>query len=363
MPGHHRSAELRSRGTPHATRELSNSAEHRAAYGPPPAVRLTMTPGPPRADRPVAVTRGRGESDKMTYGVPVQEGPQDLPTPMVSGTRKGTGTRELLVNLTMREVRSQFKRTTLGRLWSFINPLATIAIYSVVFGYILQSPIEPGLNSGIHLFALFLAAALIPWTFLSGAIMSGMGSIVNNSGLLSKVYFPRFILPVSTILAMTVTFAIELSLLTVIMAIVGGPEVFIFLPGLILLMLMTVLFCIGIALMLSIAMVYFRDTQHFMNIFIQLWFYATPIIYSETLVLSLQERARADGWTLFGQPFPLFFLYNLNPAARITGSFRRMLYDYVWPSWEDWAVVSLWAAIALGAGTLVFRKFSARVVE
>jgi ABC-2 type transport system permease protein len=299
----------------------------------------------------------------MTYVVPVQEGPDELPTPLVTGARKSTGTRELLMNLTMREVRSQFKRTTLGRLWSFINPLATIAIYSMVFGYILQSPIQPGINSGIHQFALFLAAALIPWTFLSGAIMSGMGSIVNNSGLLSKVYFPRFILPVSTILAMTVTFAIELGLLTVIMAIVGGPEVFIFLPGLILLMLLTVLFCIGIALMLSIAMVYFRDTQHFMNIFIQLWFYATPIIYSETLVLSLQTRARADGWTLFGQPFPLFFLYNLNPAARITGSFRRMLYDYVWPSWEDWAVVTLWAAIALGAGALVFRKFSARVVE
>ena len=101
---------------------------------------------------------------------------------MVAGTRKSTGTRELLVNLTMREVRSQFKRTALGRLWSFINPLATIAIYSMVFGYILQSPIEPGINSGIHLFALFLAAALIPWTFLSGAIMTGMGSIVNNAG-------------------------------------------------------------------------------------------------------------------------------------------------------------------------------------
>jgi ABC-2 type transport system permease protein len=299
----------------------------------------------------------------MSYAVPVQEGPDDLSTPLVSGTRKSTGTRELLTNLTMREVRSQFKRTALGRLWSFINPLATIAIYSMVFGYILQSPILPGINSGIHQFALFLAAALIPWTFLSGAIMSGMGSIVNNSGLLSKVYFPRFILPVSTILAMSVTFAIELGLLTVIMAIVGGPKVFIFIPGLLLLMVLTVLFCIGVALMLSIAMVYFRDTQHFMNIFIQLWFYATPIIYSEALVLSLQDRARAAGWTLFGEPFPLFFLYNLNPAARITGSFRLMLYDYVWPSWQDWFVVTCWAAIALGIGTLVFRKFSARVVE
>lgn len=299
----------------------------------------------------------------MTYGVPVQEEPDHIAIPMVAVTRKTTGTRELLVNLTMREVRSQFKRTTLGRLWSFINPLATIAIYSMVFGYILQSPIQPGINSGIHLFALFLASALIPWTFLAGAIMGGMGSIVNNSGLLSKVYFPRFILPVSTILAMSVTFAIELSLLTVIMAIVGGWKVLLFIPGLILLMGLTVLFCIGVALMLSIAMVYFRDTQHFMAIFIQLWFYATPIIYSEALIVQLQTKVQDAGWTLFGEPFPLFFLYNLNPAARITGSFRAMLYDYVWPSWQDWLVVCVWTGIVLAIGTYVFRKFSARVVE
>lgn len=299
----------------------------------------------------------------MTYAVPVQDGPPEFPGLPVSGLRKRTGTRELLVNMTMREVRSQFKRTALGRLWSFINPLATIAIYSLVFGYILQSPIQPGTNSGIHLFALFLAAALIPWTFISGAIMAGMGSIVNNAGLLSKVYFPRFILPVSTILAMTVTFAIELSLLTVIMAIAGGPEVLLFLPGLILLMGITVLFCIGVALMLSIAMVYFRDTQHFMAIFIQLWFYGTPIIYSETLILQLQTRMQDAGWTLFGQPFPLMAIYNLNPATQITGAFRAMLYDFAWPTWGEWLGCTVWAALTLGAGTLIFRKYSARVVE
>src|SRR5664279_638295 len=120
----------------------------------------------------------------MSYAVPVQEGPEDFPDAVVAGTGRISGTRELLANLTMREVRSQFKRTALGRAWSFINPLATIAIYSIVFGYILQSPISPGVNSGIHYFALFLASALIPWTFLSGAIMAGMGSIVNNAGLL-----------------------------------------------------------------------------------------------------------------------------------------------------------------------------------
>jgi ABC-2 type transport system permease protein len=280
-----------------------------------------------------------------------------------SAIRTTSGTRELVLNLTMREVRSQFKRTTLGRLWSFINPLATIAIYSVVFGFILKSPIEPGVNSGIHTFAFFLATALIPWTFMSSAIIGGMGSIVGNAGLLSKVYFPRVILPVSTIMAISVTFAIELGLLTAILAVVGGPEVLIFLPGLIAMMALTIVFCIGVSLMLSIAMVYFRDTQHFMSIFMQLWFYATPIIYAQTLIDGIQDNIRRDGWTLFGEPFPLVLIYNLNPATRITGSFRSMLYDFEWPRWQDWLIVVGWAGIALGLGLLVFRRFSARVVE
>lgn len=286
-----------------------------------------------------------------------------VPLPSASAPRRGTSTRELLLNLTMREVRSQFKRTALGRAWSFINPLATIAIYSMVFGFILKSPITPGVNSGVHLFALFLAAALIPWTFFAGAILAGMGSIVNNEGLLSKVYFPRFILPVSVILALAVTFVIELSLLTVIMAIVGGIEVFIFLPGLVAMMAIMITFCIGVALMLSIAMVYFRDTQHFMALFIQLWFYATPIIYSQALVESLQQQVRNSGWNLFGEPFPLLFLYNLNPATLFTGAFRSMLYDFVWPSWTVWLGSLVWALAMLGIGSRVFRRFSARMVE
>lgn len=302
----------------------------------------------------------------MTYVVPAQEEPQPLPDLPVTGTGRTTGTRELLTNLTMREVRSQFKRTTLGRLWSFINPLATIAIFSLVFGYILPATNEPGTNSGVHVFALFLATALIPWTFLSGAITNGMNALVLNAGLLSKVYFPRFVLPMATILAMAFTWLIELSILIVIMAIAGGPTVFLFLPGLILLALITMAFCIGFALMLSIALVYFRDTQHLMAIFMQLWFYATPIIYAESLISGpggLTQRAQEAGWTLFGQPFPLTLIYNLNPATLITGAFRSMLYDFAWPSWRVWLGCLLWALFALGLGVTIFRRFSARVVE
>ena len=276
---------------------------------------------------------------------------------------RGPGTRELVQNLTMREVRSQFKRTALGRLWSIINPLASIAIYSLVFGFILVSPITPGTNSGIHVFALFLATALIPWSFFAAAILTGMGSIVNNEGLLSKVYFPRFILPVSSILAIAVTFGIELSLLTIVMAIAGGIEVFLFLPGLIAMAVIMIVFCIGVALMLSVAMVYFRDTQHFMALFIQLWFYATPIIYSQALVQSQEQKLQASGWNLFGEPFPLLFLYNLNPATLFTGAFRTMLYDFAWPAWPVWLGASVWALAMLGIGSLVFRRFSARMVE
>ena len=190
-----------------------------------------------------------------------------------------------------------------------------------------------------------------------------MGSIVNNEGLLSKVYFPRFILPVSSILAIAVTLAIELSLLTVIMAIAGGFEVFLFIPGLLAMMAIMITFCIGVALMLSIAMVYFRDTQHFMALFIQLWFYATPIIYSQALVQSLEGQMRESGWNLFGEPFPLLFLYNLNPATLFTGAFRSMLYDFEWPNWSVWVGSLAWALAVLAIGASVFRKFSARMVE
>jgi ABC-2 type transport system permease protein len=168
---------------------------------------------------------------------------------------------------------------------------------------------------------------------------------------------------VSTILALSVTLMIELSLVTVIMAFAGGIEVFIFLPGLIAMMAIMIAFCVGLSLMLSIALVYFRDTQYFMALVIQLWFYATPIIYSQSLIESQQQALRASGWNLFGEPFPLLFLYNLNPATLFTGAFRTMLYDFAWPQWGVWAGSLAWALVVLAIGAAVFRKFSARMVE
>jgi len=268
------------------------------------------------------------------------------------------GSRELLINLTLREIRSQFKRTALGRLWSFINPLAIIAIYSLVFGFLLKQDIDPGTHSGIDLFTVFLASALIPWNFLSGGIMGGMGGIVNNGALLSKVYFPRYIPVVATVLSAASTFLIELGVLVAVVAFIGGPKVLLFIPLLLLMVFLMVIFVIGVALALSVAMVFFRDTQHFMALFIQIWLYLTPIIYSTKLIISQQDNLLKQGHDI-----PLRFLWGLNPAYRFTDAFRVMLYDYDIPRWQDWVGAAGWAFGALLVGVLVFRKFSPRLVE
>jgi ABC-2 type transport system permease protein len=252
---------------------------------------------------------------------------------------------DLLFNLTGKEVKAQFKRTTLGRLWSFINPIATLLIYTLVFGSLLKVAPPVGAH-GVKNFTLYLAAALIPWTFFSSAIMNGMGAVVANSGLLTKVYFPRWTLVVSAIMALGNTFLIEFSVVMVVMAVFIGPEVFLFIPLLFILIAITMAFSTGLALMLSVALVYFRDTQHFMALFMQIWFYTVPIIYPVSYIPARYLR-----------------LYTLNPAEVIVSAYRTMIYDFKVPTWDVWALAIGWAAISLFIGIKVFGKFSARIVE
>lgn len=268
---------------------------------------------------------------------------------------------ELLGNLTMREVRSQFKRTALGRAWSFINPLATIAIFSLVFATIMRITVPAGEPSGIHVFALFLGAGLLSWNFINNGVMGGMNALIANAGLLGKVYFPRWIPVVATVLSLAVTLSIEIGVLTVVVAVVGGSKALLLLPllpVLVVLIVLTTVFVTGVALMLSVALVYFRDTQHFMALFMQIWFYATPIVYPVSYIANAEATLKANGINL-----PLQTIWGFNPAFRITSAFRQVLYDFSFPHWQDWLGILVSATISLGLGVLVFRKFSTRVVE
>ncbi len=262
--------------------------------------------------------------------------------------------RELLVNLTLREVRGKYKRTTLGQLWSLLNPLATMVIFTAVFGLLLRVPVPPGDPSGVDVFALWLMCGLVPWTFMSNAVTGGMSALVANANLVTKVYFRREVLVAATVFSWDVTLAMELLVLSVAL-LVFGSMVLPWLPLVIVFLLLLTAFALGLALMLAVANVYFRDTQHFLSIFMQFWFYATPIVYPVSLVPAAP--------TVFGVTVPLETIYRLNPMERFVAVFRALLYDNRLPELTDMLYCLGSAAVALTLGWLIFRRYEPRLAE
>jgi ABC-type polysaccharide/polyol phosphate export permease len=265
--------------------------------------------------------------------------------------------RALLVNLTLREVRGKYKRTLLGQGWSLVNPVATLLIYSLVFGFVLRVPVPVGAGSHVQIFALYLACGLLPWTFFSNALMGGMGSLISNAGLLHKVFFWRPTLVASTVFSLNVSFGFELLVLMVALLAVGTMPLP-WLPLVVLAVVLLTIFALGIALMLSVAVVYFRDTQHFVSIGLQLWFYATPIVYPYSLI-----HDQAVSMAARGSGFPLETIYRLNPMVRFTDVFRAMLYDNTFPAWGDLLFCVIAAAFSLVIGLAVFQRSQHRLVE
>ena len=199
--------------------------------------------------------------------------------------------RKRVIDLTWRMARrsisSEFKGTALGRAWSFINPLATIAVFSVIFGLVFRGGVEPGKNSGIDAFALWIGVGIIAWNFISNSVMRSMDSLVGNAGLLTKVYFPRQTLVYSAVLALVYDFAFELTVLLVIMLIAGGPTVLLFIPQLIAITVLAAVFTTGLGMMLAIASVYFRDISHLWQIFNQVWMYASGVVFPLSMLCLL----------------------------------------------------------------------------
>ncbi|MDR7235058.1 ABC transporter permease [Agrococcus sediminis] len=267
-------------------------------------------------------------------------------------------TLNLMRNLTLREIRAQYKRTFLGRVWSLINPLAQIAVYSIVFGLLFQLPVAPGTNSGLEVFPLWIGVGVIVWGFISGSVAAGMNSMLDNAGLLTKVYFPRSVLPVSSVLSSSFNFGIELLVLLAVMALVGGPLVLLYAPLLVPLLVLTFAFVLGISMVLSVASIYFRDLRHLWSIFSQVWMYASGVLFSVELVRERQEAFAADGVDL-----PLVAIFQANPAERFIEAYRNILYDFAVPTWDIWVTLLIWSAASLIVGKLVFDRLARDIVE
>lgn len=281
--------------------------------------------------------------------------------------RERSGSRaitfNLLKNLTLREVRSEYKRTALGRLWSFINPLAQIAIYGIVFGVIFGAEPEPGINSGIHLFALWLGVGIVTWGFINGGIREAMQSFLSYQGLLKKVSLPRWTLPASKVLSKGITYLTEIAVVAIICGILGGWEILLRIWMLVPLLVLTAAFIYGIGLVLAIGIVYFRDIEHFWGILTQIFFYASGIMIPRTTVADVQTSLDEAGHTFLGGPIPLLSLFEANPVYQFLTAYRRVVYDFAFPEWQILLSLTLWSIGAVVVGLFVYTRYQAKIVE
>ncbi len=267
--------------------------------------------------------------------------------------------RELLVNLTQREVRGKYKRTALGQLWSLANPIAAIIIYTFVFSFIFQLQAPQGDPSGLENYALFLVCGLLPWLFFSRVLGQGVEVIVANAGLVQKVYFPRVVLPLSLTAAISFSWLFEMAVLVVALLILQAFGLIPLLPLVLVFMFLLAVFASGLAMIASIINVYFRDMFYLISIALQFWFYLTPILYPVSLVETQSQRLGNIPGTTVG----LIDFYRLNPMETFIHIFRNLLYDNRLPDLSVVLTALLWTAIAAVAGFWLFAKKEKQLAE
>ena len=268
---------------------------------------------------------------------------------LLAPARRVMASHELLWNLTLRELRTKYRRSVLGWTWSMLNPLATVAIYSYVFGHLFRAEAPMGDPSDLKVFALYLLCALLPWNFYMMVTNLGMNSLVSNASLVRKVAFPREVLVFSNSLHGLVQFGIEMGLLAVALVIAGSPFLP-WIPVVLVQMLLLALFASGVALALAAGNVYFRDLGYLWQIGSQIWFFATPIVYTPGLI-----DGRVPGWAEA--------VLDANPMAVFAEGFRASLYDGRFAGWQNLGVSALVAFVAMFLGWALFTKLSRRFAE
>jgi ABC-2 type transport system permease protein len=215
--------------------------------------------------------------------------------------------RELLVGLVRKELKVKYKNSTLGFLWSLVNPLLYLVVYTIAFQVILKA--------GIPEFPIFLLSGLLVWNLFATGLGAGTSSIVVNAGLVKKVWFPREILVLASIGAALVHFFLQAAVLLVFMAVVQHAVAWSYFPLMLFSLVVLLVLTSAFALLLSSINVYLRDTQHFLDLALLAWFWMTPIVYPFMLV---GQRAK---WQVA--------LYMCNPITAIVLVFQRALYAQV----------------------------------
>ncbi|MEZ4861313.1 MAG: ABC transporter permease [Caldilineaceae bacterium] len=256
--------------------------------------------------------------------------------------------RELVISLAVRELKARYKNTVLGFFWSLLNPLAMMLVFTMVFTVFMP-------KHEIKNFPIFVLCGLLPWNYFTAGVMGSIPVIVGNANLVTKVYFPREVLPLATVLANLFNFLLTLVVLFAALLIARTPLS----PWLWLLPVVILIqscFILGLALLLSTLNVFYRDTMMVMDVAMLAWFFLTPIFYPiETLPKS---------YLLLGMDLNLHrLMYILNPMASIVNTYRDLLYHGYRTDFDFFIRTAVTALVTLAFGYWIFCNYSNRFGE
>lgn len=254
---------------------------------------------------------------------------------LLKETRSILKRSELLTQMTLREIKSRYKQSVMGYFWVILNPFFQILIMSFVFSTIMKIPTNAGPDIP---YIVFLYVALLPWTLFTNSLSSASGAIVSNAALVTKVYFPRSILPISTIFAKIIDFFFASTILIVFMLIYNVPvnlNVLWIIP----IFIIQQMFTIGLSLYLSAINLLYRDIQYLLSLILSLWFYLTPIVYPTDIV-----------------PDKFKIIFKLNPMSVIINAYRQAILSGKVPSLSSLSVAFIVSFLTLYFGFTYFKK-------
>ncbi len=232
--------------------------------------------------------------------------------------------RELLYFLTWRDIKVRYKQTVIGVAWVIMQPVLSTLIFTLFLGYLARVP-----SDGVP-YPLFVFSGLLPWTFFASAVVSSSTSLVGSANLITKVYFPRMIIPAAAVGARLLDFAIAFAVLIGLMFYYGMPLTWrlLWLPALVVLV---TLLAMAVGMWMSAINVQYRDVGMALPVLVQFWMFASPVVYPSSLVYS---RSIAAGWE---------FLYMLNPVVGIIDNFRAVILGTPF----NWRALGVSAALTL----------------
>lgn len=246
--------------------------------------------------------------------------------------------RHMVYSLVKKDLRGRYKGSFFGFLWTFLNPLLQLAVYTLIFSTILKSNIEK--------YYLFLFVALIPWMFFSTSLTGGASCILAQKSMVTKIYFPRLVLPIAHV---TAAFVNMLYVFIIIFLAVALEGVHISLTSLLCLpviMAVEYMLALGIAFISSSVTVYFRDMEHILGILAMIWMYMTPIIYPIDFI-----------------PEKYLIIFKLNPMTSVITAYRDILYYGKTPQMETLLQAVILGALFLAIGLFTFSKLEKHFAE